>query len=136
MVNNRPRTALLGAFAAGFLGLTLAAAGANGTFPLGQTLTGAEGPLPGCRQAPSMTVSADRIHFRVCCNQISAPGRIEGDRLVITGPAIATRMHCGEGQASEDRFLKQLDSQRQIRWRQEGDRLVLETEPPLSFRMP
>lgn len=85
-----------------------------------------------------MTVSRQdrRVHFRVCCNQINAPAVISGDRLRITGPAISTEMHCGEGHASEDRFLKQIDSQRQFRWRHEGGRIVLETEPPLRFRIP
>ncbi len=120
------------------LALVLATnAGANGTFPFERQLT-ADAPLPGCRQPPSMSASAQtrRVHFRVCCNQIGAPGTIDGDRLVITGPAIATRMHCGEGQAAEDRFLKEIDSKREIRWRYEGELIVLETEPPLRFRVP
>ena len=111
---------------------------ANGYFPFDRELAGAEGPLPGCRQAPTMTVSRqDRhVYFRVCCNRISAPAGVEGETIRITGPAVSTRMHCGAGQAAEDDFLQQIDSQRYLRWRLEGGMLLLESNPPLRFRIP
>jgi len=111
---------------------------ANGSFPANRTLEAAEGPLPGCNRAPTINYSTEdrRLSLRVCCNQISAPAVLDGNILRITGAAISTRMHCGDGQASEDRFVKQIDSQRELRWRLEGGMLLLESDPPLRFRIP
>lgn len=119
-------------------GIGAGSAVANGSFPSGRTLESANGPLPGCNRAPAMTYSAEnrRLSLRVCCNQISAPAILDGDLIRVTGPAISTRMHCGDGQATEDRFVKQIDSQRQLRWRLEGGMLILESDPPLRFRIP
>lgn len=138
MVNSPAALRLRAAFAALLLATMSVTANANGTFPFDRELASAEGPLPGCRQAPAMTVSRqDRhVHFRVCCNRVSAPAHVEGGTIRITGPLVSTRMYCGEGQRAEDRLLQQLDSQRQLRWRREGDLIVFETEPPLRFRIP
>jgi heat shock protein HslJ len=138
MVNSRSGTGLQAAFLAGLMLFAAGPAPAQGSFPLERKLESTEGPLPGCTQTPILTVSqrSGRVHFRICCNQISAPGSIEGGFLMLTGPAIATRMHCGDGQAAEDRFLRQIDSQRRIGWRQDGALIVLETDPPLRYRSP
>jgi heat shock protein HslJ len=119
-------------------GISVGSAPANGSFPSGRTLESADGPLPGCRKAPVMTFSAEngRLGLRVCCNHIGAAAVIEGDRLRITGPMAATQMHCGAGQAAEDQFLRQIDSQQPLRWRLEGEMLILESDPPLRFRIP
>lgn len=131
------------AFRAVFLALTLLLpelAGASGAFPFDRQLRSADAPLPGCRQAPVMTVASDSrtLHFRVCCNQISAPGAIEGDRIVFSAGARATLMYCGNPEAagSEQAFMNQIGPQKQIRWRRENDLIVLETQPPLRFRIP
>jgi hypothetical protein len=138
MVNSRSGTGLQAAFLAGLLLFAAIPATAQGSFPLERMLESTEGPLPGCSQTPILTVSqrSGRVHFRICCNQISAPGSIEGAFLILTGPAIATNMHCGDGQQAEDRYRGQIDSRRKIRWRQDGALIVLETDPPLRYRIP
>lgn len=138
MVNSLPVTRIRAALAAMLLAAMAAAANANGAFPFERELAGAEGPLSGCRLSPAMTLSLRErhLHLRFCCNRITAPAQVEGETIRITGPAVSTRMYCGEGQPAEDRFLGQIDSQRSLRWRLEGGMLILESDPPLRFRIP
>lgn len=138
MVNSPVRSASWVALLLWLAGISAGGALANGSFPSDRQLESADGPLPGCRKAPAMTFFAEngRLSLRVCCNHIGTAAAIEGDHLRITGPIAATQMHCGKGQATEDRLLGQIDSQRQVEWRIEGETLILETEPPLRFRIP
>jgi heat shock protein HslJ len=138
MVNEAAWRWYLAALTGLLLGLWPSPSAAAEEFPFDIVLESIDSPLPGCKRPPTLTITGGIgfLEFQMCCNSMRGPARVRGDRIVFSLRG-ATVMNCAqEAMNGDDKLLSEFGDPKELRWRRDGDVIVIEANKTLRFRIP
>lgn len=138
MVNRAPGSRYLALLPGLLLALWLAPSTAAEKFPFDTVLQSADGPLPGCKQPPTLHIakSPGFLDLGICCNSLRGRALVEGNRIIFSLRGL-TAAGCGrEAENAEDKFLSEVGDLKEMRWHRDGEFIVVEAKTTLRFRVP